>query len=329
MTAGGGSAGSQADLATMLAEMDSRLQQLQRELEEVAVPITRRGVQSHGSGRPVLEPTGSSSAHVEQELEELQVRSGQATPSPAPAAAPPRSRRPVTRAPRSVAPAPAPPAAPTSSAAPPAPPAAETPPVADPPPEPRPRARRITAVAGERPALPAARPPAAAAPAPSPDALVRDTILEAEEEARRIVEDARARIAAIGARTRAQLEQSLAPPADPAVAAAPAPARPAARPPLSAEDRAYEGAVTVEAGPFDDVAQLKAFEDALGSVPGVEDVYIRTFERYYAHFELQIAQPTMLIAELRARTADPLRVIDATGQVPRLEIVREGSPTAG
>jgi hypothetical protein len=173
--------------------------------------------------------------------------------------------------------------------------------------------------------VPAPQRPAAAAPAAAPDALVRETILEAEDEARRIVEDARDRIAAIGARTRALLEQSLAAP--PPAPAAPEAARPA--PAVAAEDRPYEGEVTVEAGPFDDVAQLKAFEDALASVPGVDDVYIRTFERYYAHFELRIGQPTMLIAELRARSHDPLRVIDATGQDPRLEIVRAGPAAAG
>ena len=62
--------------------------------------------------------------------------------------------------------------------------------------------------------------------------------------------------------------------------------------------------MTVEAGPFDDVGQLKAFEDALASIPGVAEAYIRTFERYYAHFALRIDEPTPVIAELRARTAD-------------------------
>ena len=280
------------DLATMLAEMDSRLQQLQRELEEVAVPITRRGVPPYATGRPVVKPTRSASAQVDEGLEEMQ-RGG------APAAPPPA-----------------------------APPPAAPPPAAPTPAPPRGRERRTTAVSGEPATAPAPRPAASAAPVPTPETLVRHTILEAEREAQRIVEDARARIAAIGARTRAQLEQSLAQPAAaaaPALASAHASAGAPVRPPSSAEDRVYDGAVTVEAGPFDDVAQLQAFQDALGSVPGVEEVYIRTFERYYAHFELRIARPTLLIAELRTRTPDPLRVVDATSQDLRLEIIRDGT----
>jgi hypothetical protein len=78
--------------------------------------------------------------------------------------------------------------------------------------------------------------------------------------------------------------------------------------------------VTVEAGPFHDVAQLNVFEDALGTVPGVEDVYIRTFERRHAHFELNVAAPTRLVAELRARAAGPLHVVEASEHDVRLQI---------
>jgi len=214
---------------------------------------------------------------------------------------------------------------------------------AEPRPAPRKRSRRVTAVQSAPVAapppeatVPPPAPPPAAAPHPAPattgraagpaaepaasDALVRDTILHAEEEARLIVEDARERIAAVGARTRALLEQSLGDTARPPARRVRQPVRPGP----SVDERAYQGAVTVEAGPFDDVAQLKAFEDALASIPGVEEVYIRTFERYYAHFALRVSEPTRLIAELRIRTADPLRVIDSTGEDPRLEIIRDG-----
>jgi DNA-binding Lrp family transcriptional regulator len=156
------------------------------------------------------------------------------------------------------------------------------------------------------------------------DELVREAILQAEEEARLIVQDARERIGAVGARTRELLEQSLG-----VTPQAPARAR---RQPVrtasSVEERAYAGAVMVEAGPFDDVTQLKAFEDALASIPGVVEAYIRTFERFYAHFALSIDEPTPLIAELRARTEELLRVIDAGGEDLRLEIVRAGDATS-
>ncbi len=328
MTTSDSSGEPSADLATMLAEMDSRLQALQRELEEVAVPITRRGVRPPGVARPVVEQPAQPSAAAA-----LDESSGYA-PADAVPAAPAAPTAPVARPRRP------PPVAPEAVAAPDAPPP-------EPPPAPRPRGRRITAVEGS-PRVPAARPqpvPAGTPPSPPPggaarptpaagarsaphgagtatsDALVRETILQAEEEARAIVGDARHRIAAIGARTRALLEQALTAPA-------PAPEAPAARPAGNAspaDEMVYDGTVTVEAGPFDGVAQLKAFEDALASIPGVEDVYIRTFERYYAHFTLSLVAPTRLIAELRTRTTEPLRVIDESESGARLEIVRNGS----
>jgi hypothetical protein len=81
--------------------------------------------------------------------------------------------------------------------------------------------------------------------------------------------------------------------------------------------------VTVEAGPFLDVAQLNVFEDALGAVPGVEDVYIRTFERRLAHLELNVAAPTRLVAELRARAAGPLHVVEASQHDVRLHFAED------
>jgi hypothetical protein len=80
-------------------------------------------------------------------------------------------------------------------------------------------------------------------------------------------------------------------------------------------------------GPFADLAQLKGFEDALASIPTIEDVYICTIDGYYARFELRIAEPTLLIAQLRA-LPDPLRVIDGTRDDPRLEIVRDSGECA-
>jgi hypothetical protein len=79
--------------------------------------------------------------------------------------------------------------------------------------------------------------------------------------------------------------------------------------------------VTIQAGPFDDIVQLNDFERALSSIPGVEDVYIRTFERHHAHFELRVAEP-MPLAEMRARAADPLHVIEAGDGDIRLVFVK-------
>jgi hypothetical protein len=227
----------------------------------------------------------------------------------------------------------APVAEPTPGAAPAT--AAEQTRLEDPGAAPRARAgRRIGTVARSRPVVgpeEASRRAQPSARSSASEAVVRQTILEAEEEARRVVESARDRIAEIGARTRALLEHSLAAPQAkapaPTAAAAEAPPAPAPRRrrafiPKPPEQRVYDGAVTVEAGPFADVVQLNEFEDALAAVPGVADVYIRTFERYYAHFEVSVSEPTALIGELQAQIADELRVVDAGDDDLRLEIVR-------
>ena len=215
MTTGGSSGGPAADLATMLADMDTRLQALQRELEEVAVPITRRGVQPPPRGvRAVLDPTGE--VRAQPDLDEVPDPAAAEPTVPAPVAE--TGGRPVARPRRSRSVAPAASSAQASLEA-------------DQQPAAPKRARRVTTVQ----AVPAeALAPAASVPPPSPppsgtprsaspatarraagpesgpaagsgaaDSRVRETILQAEEEARLVVEDARERIGAIGARTRA------------------------------------------------------------------------------------------------------------------------------
>jgi hypothetical protein len=184
--------------------------------------------------------------------------------------------------------------------------------------------RQITAIAHRRGAPSAIADPAPRQPEPptrsiTPDSIVRQTILEADEEARRVVEDARNCIADIAARTRASLERSLA--SAPTAAAPPSSSRRPASPISTApERREYAGAVSLEAGPFGDIEQLNEFEAALTSVPGVEDVYIRTFERHHAHFELRLVEPRPLIDELQARAPGSLHVIEAASSSIRLEI---------
>ncbi len=293
----------QADLATMLAEMDSRLQVLQQELESVALPIARRPPERRAP-RPATEPDASVP--------------DPASSAPAPAAA--AIARPGRVAPREPEATPALDGREPLSGTPRRPPrriagAARNAPA--PPADPAPRSHPSIAVRR------ADLPPPPPADTGAPGAVVRTTILEAEDEARRIVDDARQRIAEIGARTRALLEHSLAEPPEPAK---PAPARRRNRSrTVKAARRSYEGTVVVEAGPFADVAQLSAFEDALTSVPAVHDVYIRTFERNRAHFELNVAQPMALIVELQARTADTLNVVASGDGDVRLDIVRDGA----
>ena len=292
---------SQTDLTTMLADMDSRLQRLQQELESVAVPISRRPAEARRAAVSADPPTPVKAEPAPPRQESAPPRQEPAPPPQEPAPPRPETRvRPVRRRPAQATtdaaieaellggerPRPArrvPPGAPVS-----------TPSVRRPPPP----------------------PPVEAAPS---EAIVRQTILEAEEEARQVVDEARRRIAEIGARTRSLLEDSLGEPAPPEPE--PAPRRRRAKA-VRAARRAYDGMVVVEAGPFSDVAQLTAFEDALGAIPAVEDVYIKTFEANRAHFEVQLTEPTALIVELQARATDTLKVIGAGDSDLRLDIVR-------
>lgn len=311
-----------SDLATMLAEMDGRLQRLQQELESVALPIAR----SPSEQLRAAKPAGSVAASEPER---------HAEPAGAPAAGPQARRTAVDAAVEAelLATAPRRPArritATSRHAAP--PPAAA--PAAEPAPAPeRPRPSRRGGAPHAQPDIaspllptpaPVTRRPAPPPPGPTaPEAVVRQTILEAEAEARRVVDDARQRIAEIGARTRALLEHSLTDP--PQAEAAPAPRRRRARA-VKAARRAYEGTVVVEAGPFADVAQLSAFEDALGSIPSVDDVYIRTFEHNRAHFELSVTQPTALIVELQARASETLNVVAVGDGELRLDLVGGGA----
>jgi hypothetical protein len=253
---------SQDHLATMLAEMDNRLEMLQQELESL-VPRTRTSQPQRAALVAAADP---------------------------PAAAPaPRQPDPAADLPAGL----------------------------------RKRAtRQITAVARGRSAPGAIQDAAQHSREPAlrsitPDTIVRQTILQADEEARRVVQDARDCIAAIAARTRAQLVRSVSAP-DGAQSSSLRRAGTAAS--TAPERREYEGTVTVQAGPFGDIVRLNEFEAALKSVPGVEDVYIRTFERHHAHFRLRMVEPRPLIGDLQVRVPGRLHVIEAHDSSICLEI---------
>ena len=107
---------------------------------------------------------------------------------------------------------------------------------------------------------------------------------------------------------------SPAPP-DPATTAAVAGPWPPARSAASAglDTTVLDGVIAVDAGPFSDIATLSGFEQALGSVPGVRDVYVRGFEGSRALIEVTLGQPVALGAELRrtARVAFTIAQADA------------------
>jgi hypothetical protein len=67
------------------------------------------------------------------------------------------------------------------------------------------------------------------------------------------------------------------------------------------ESDVFDGRVELRAGPFNDFASLSAFEQALGSLPKIDDVYIRRFEGEQATIDLTLLEPSTLIDELADR----------------------------
>ncbi|MDX6680978.1 MAG: hypothetical protein QOG94_1017 [Solirubrobacteraceae bacterium] len=327
-----------ADLATMLAEMDGRLRVLQQELETAALPVARRSPELRAAQRRQL----AQAAAEPQPGDETASgdRSGPPPDASGPAARRPRpvraarsaaggadASRSTDRPPRTVVPddqgwrtRPR-----TQQASAVAEPEA-APPTALPGEDVRDvtgagrRANRIKTVARAGADVATRETEEAAVHSTFAEGVVRQTILAAEEEARHVVEDARRRIADIGVRTRALLGESLAEPRQPAKLASSSSRR--ART-ATVAGHAYQGAVRLEAGPFAEVAQVEAFEDAIASIPGVEDLHLCAFERDHALFQLRTSQPTLLVVELQARTTDSLSVIAAGDRDVRLEIVRD------
>jgi len=60
-----------------------------------------------------------------------------------------------------------------------------------------------------------------------------------------------------------------------------------------------DGLLTVDAGPFEDVAGLAELERALGGLPGVRDVHVRSFERSRALVDVILGEPVAFGSALR------------------------------
>lgn len=74
-----------------------------------------------------------------------------------------------------------------------------------------------------------------------------------------------------------------------------------------------EGLVVVDAGPFPDIASLSGFEEALGRVPGVRELHVRSFDGARAVLEVTLGRPVALGGELRRTTALTLTTRRAGG----------------
>ena len=77
-------------------------------------------------------------------------------------------------------------------------------------------------------------------------------------------------------------------------------------------------AVTV--GPFETLDPIAEFAEALSSIPGVESVHIRTFDRASVVFDVELSEPTEVIARLRGRSYRPLRLLYANERIIRLKL---------
>jgi hypothetical protein len=87
----------------------------------------------------------------------------------------------------------------------------------------------------------------------------------------------------------------------------PAPTPPPPPPPPAAHSLAHT--VELDAGPFRDFASLSAFEDALGTLSKVDEVYVRRFEGDRATIEVTLGEePAALLDEMAARLPYTLSV---------------------
>jgi len=193
----------------------------------------------------------------------------------------------------------------------PAPGPAPEPPAADPtPPPPSPPSEPVAPDASIAPEPPDA-PDAPSAPLDA-ESHAQAIVAEARAEAARIVDEAAARVAAIGRqidelqRLRDEVQRSaraLVEEYERALryeaAAEPAPPEHAVSPAPETEDPEFEGRVVVNAGPFTDIATLGAFEQALGRLPQAEDVFVHGFEGNRALIEVKLAAPVALLDEMR------------------------------
>jgi hypothetical protein len=87
-----------------------------------------------------------------------------------------------------------------------------------------------------------------------------------------------------------------------------------------AERHRFGGTLSVRMGPFDDLGRIGRYAELLASVPGVDAVRVQTFDRRHVVFEVDIVEPTALIAELRGRSIRPLRVLYASDRIIRLTL---------
>jgi hypothetical protein len=87
------------------------------------------------------------------------------------------------------------------------------------------------------------------------------------------------------------------------------------------EHHEFSGTVSVNVGPFEELDSIGRFVESMSSVPGVGGVRIRTFDGQSVIFDVDLAEPTPLIARLRGRSPLLLRLRYANERIIRLKVV--------
>ena len=178
-------------------------------------------------------------------------------------------------------------------------------------------ASRGTPGHGAAPSHPALDPPAA--PAPDPLEVARLALEELErfrEQLERATRELRAEYDRVLGGLRAGLDAARQAPAAPAngngAAAGPPPPVPLAPAGGLGDSTLLDGPISLDAGPFADIATLSGFERALASLPGVRDVHVRLFEGSRAQIDATLDEPVALGGALR-RAAPVAFAITPTG----------------
>jgi hypothetical protein len=150
--------------------------------------------------------------------------------------------------------------------------------------------------AAEPPPPPPPPPPAAGAIEAQLEELLRfrDQLTEA---ATKLVEDYSRLLEQISRAAGEAPAPAAPPPPTPSAGHVTFPVPPPAAP--SPESALHSGNGEIEAGPFGDIAELAAFEQAVRRVPNAEDVVVPTFDGGRAVVELRLAAEMPLVFELR------------------------------
>ena len=91
----------------------------------------------------------------------------------------------------------------------------------------------------------------------------------------------------------------------------------------AALDGVYAGPVRIDFGPVADFAQLTAFEDAVGEIPGVRNISVERFSGGRATLAMSLEAPTELLTELKQHAPFEFRLREAHGDGLLLDVTAD------